>query len=386
MSTSTSLSQLGSFSLATLLWLLPATASAQYVTLPPNGDNQRSEVTQYLGAIAHIHVQYNSPDVTGPQGEDRKGHIWGELVPWDLTDLGMGRGATSPWRAGANENTTIRLSHDMLVEGKLLAAGTYGFHVIPEENGSWTAIFSKDADAWGSYAYDASHDALRVQVTPRTHQHTEWLTYEFIDREPNEAVLALRWESLELPIRFTVPDPEALYIDQIRRELSGMMGFVWEAYNEAAQYCIQNNTNLDEALVWADAAMNMPFVGQTNFTTLQTKAQVLKAMGKKDEAKTLLDQAVKHPTAQAFQIHQYGRQLLAEGDKTEAMRIFELNLARFDGTWPSHVGMMRGLSANGDYKGALKHAKIALTQAPDQLNKASLEQAIIKLQNKEDIN
>ncbi len=165
-----------------------------------------------------------------------------------------------------------------------------------------------------------------------------------------------------------------------------MMGFVWEAYNEAAQYCIQNNTNLDEALIWADAAINMPFVGQTNFTTLQTKAQVLKAMGRKDEAKTLLDQAVKHPTAQAFQIHQYGRQLLAEGDKTEAMRIFELNLARFDGTWPSHVGMMRGLSANGDYKGALKHAKIALTQAPDQLNKASLEQAIIKLQNKEDIN
>jgi hypothetical protein len=48
--------------------------------------------------------------------------------------------------------------------------------------------------------------------------------------------------------------------------------------------------------------------------------------------------------------------------------------------------MMRGLSATGDYKNALKHARLALEQAPDPLNKSSLEQAITKLENKQDVN
>lgn len=369
-----------------LLLLAPVVSKAQLLTIPPNGDNQRCEVTQYLGALASIKVVYYSPDVTGPQGEDRKGHIWGELVPWGLSDLGFGRGMTSPWRAGANENTVVEISHDMEVEGKKLAAGRYGFHLIPSENGPWTAIFSRTSTAWGSYAYDAAEDALRVMVTPRPHVFTEWLSYSFIDRKPDAAVLALQWEELELPIRFSLPNDLELYVNQFRDDLKGGKGFNWIAYNEAAQFCAQNGINLEEALQWADAALSMPFISEVNYTTLSTKAQVLSAMGREQEAADFQKKAIYHPSAQAFQIHQYGRKLLAEGKTEEALDAFRYNEERFDGAWPTHVGMMRGLSAKGDYKGALKHARLALAQAPDPLNKNNLEQSISKLEKGQDVN
>jgi len=365
--------------LPSLTGLAPS-ASAQTITLPPSGDNQRSEVTQYIGSIANIHVRYHSPDVTGPNGEDRRGKIWGDVVPYGVTDLGFGIGPTSPWRAGANENTVITLSHDLQVEGKLLPAGAYGFHLIAQENGPWTAIFSKNAEAWGSYSYTASDDALRVDVLPRAHEHTEWLTYAFIDRKPASAVLAMRWEAVELPIRFEVPDINALYLQQIRRDLSGGNGFAWQAHEQAAQFCVQNKTNLQEALIWAENAVSMPFIGEANFTTLKTKADVLQALGRSDEAKATLNQAIEHPTAQADAIHQYGRQLLSRGEKDEALRVFTLNYTRNKGAWPTHVGMMRGLSATGDFKNALKHAKLALEQAPDPLNKTTLQGAVERLQ------
>ena len=69
--------------------------------------------------------------------------IWGGLVPYGQV-----------WRAGANENTTITFPDAVTIEGKPLAAGTYGLHMIPNED-QWTVIFSKMHTAWGSFSYDA---------------------------------------------------------------------------------------------------------------------------------------------------------------------------------------------------------------------------------------
>ncbi|MEO6168860.1 MAG: DUF2911 domain-containing protein, partial [Chitinophagales bacterium] len=95
-------------------------ASAQNLIQPPNGDNNRSVVTQYIGSLVSVTVTYNSPNVTGPSGEDRKGKIWGELVPFGFNDLGFGTSKEAPWRAGSNENTTITFSHDVMVQDKPL--------------------------------------------------------------------------------------------------------------------------------------------------------------------------------------------------------------------------------------------------------------------------
>ncbi|MFN7118838.1 MAG: DUF2911 domain-containing protein, partial [Saprospiraceae bacterium] len=163
--------------------LVSAFTSFAQLTTPPSGDNQKSVTTQYIGALAHVTITYNSPDVTAPNGESRTGKIWGQLVPYGLTDQGFGTSKAAPWRAGSNEGTTIEFSHDVTVQGKALPAGKYGFFVIVEKEGPWTLIFSKNASAWGSYFYNDKEDALRVQATPEKTEYHEWLTYEFIDRQ-----------------------------------------------------------------------------------------------------------------------------------------------------------------------------------------------------------
>ena len=373
------------FLLLFLAGFLLQTLEAQLV-LPPSGANQKSVVTQYIGAMAHVTIIYNSPDVTSPQGTDRKGKIWGQLIPYGLTNKGFGLGNPSPWRAGANENTVIEFSHDVKIQGKALKAGTYGFHVIVEKEGPWTIIFSHNSTAWGSYFYKESEDALRVQAEPVSNEYREWLTFEFTDRQPESATVALMWENISLPFKIEVENSQELYLANIRKQLEGTVGFNWANWNSAANYCLQNNINLEEGLQWAEASISTPGIGNENFTTLSTKSAILSKLKRTDEAKKTMNTAIKHPTATVFQIHGYGRQLIAQGEKEQALKIFQLNVERFGDSWPTHVGMARGLSAVGKYKEALKHAKIAVDQAPNKLNKDGMQQAVVKLEKGEDIN
>ena len=357
------------------------------LTLPPSGGNQRAEVTQYMGLVRAT-ITYHSPDVTAPNGDDRRGQVWGQLVPWGLAPNTFGTAREMPWRAGANENTVLTVSHDVLVEGKPLPAGSYGLHLIPAETGPWTLILSRDYQAWGSYYYDPAHDALRVPVTPEKAPYHEWLTFSFRDRELDHCTAVLNWEELAIPFSLRVEDLTTHYLAQIRAELSNSPGFMWQNWVTAAQYCLQAQTNLEEALTWAEMAVSGTFVGEANFTTLSTKAAVLNALGREAEGAEVMTAAIAHPTATVLQIHQYGRQLLAQGKTDEAVAVFELNAARHPDTWPVHVGLARGYSAQGQYKKALKHAKLAQQNVPegDALNAGSVAAMIEKLQRNEDVN
>jgi hypothetical protein len=356
---------------------------AQSITLPPSGDNQRSEVTQQIGLV-RASIEYSSPDVHGPNGEDRRGKIWGGLVPYGIHDLGFNN-RKGPWRAGANENTVFTVSHAVKIDGQPLPAGKYGLHMLAGEN-EWTVIFSKNSTSWGSFSYDQSEDALRVTVKPEKSPYREWLTYDFTDRQPAKATVALMWEELRVPFTISVDDMPGLYVDNIRRELRNMPGFRWQDWQAAAQYCVQNNKNLPEALTWAENAIALPGVGQSNFSTLSTKAQILEKLSKTTEAAAVMATALDLANAQPIEIHQYGRRLIAQGNPKEALAVFQKNAARFKDAWPVHVGLARGYSAVGDYKTALKHAEIALTQAPDPLNKKSLEDAVVRLKQGQDMN
>jgi tetratricopeptide (TPR) repeat protein len=361
-----------------------ATAAAQTsLTMPPDGGNQRSEVVQQIGLV-RVAVEYSSPDVHGPTGDDRRGKIWGTLVPYGIHDLGFNN-AKGPWRAGANENTVFTVSHPVKIQGQPLPAGRYGLHMLAGEK-DWTLILSKNSTSWGSFSYDQAEDALRVTVTPEKAAYREWLAYDFIDRQQEKATLALHWEELRVPFTIAVEDGPGLYIDNMRRELRNFAGFRWQSWQTAAQYCLQQNRNLPEALTWADKAISMPGIGQANFATLSTKAQILERMSRTTEADAVMAQALDLPVAQAIEIHQYGRRLLAAGKNKEALAVFQKNAKRFGDSWPVHVGLARGHSAAGDYKTALKHAEIALTQAPDDINKKSLADAIVKLKQGQDMN
>ncbi len=355
----------------------------QSITLPPDGDNQRAEVAQQIG-IVRAAIEYRSPDVHGPNGEDRRGKIWGGLVPWGIHDLGFNN-RKGPWRAGANENTVFSVSHPVMIDGQPLPAGRYGLHMLAGER-EWTLIFSKNSSSWGSFSYDQAEDALRVTVKPEKAPYREWLTYDFTDRKPDRATVALLWEEIRVPFTITVPDMAALYIDNMRLELRNAAGFRWQSWQAAAQYCLQQDKNLPEALTWAETAITLPGIGQSNFSTLSTKAQILEKLSRTSEAAAAMATALDSPTASVFEIHQYGRRLLTQGKPKEALAVFERNAKRFGDTWPVHVGLARGYSATGDYKTALKHAELALTQAPDELNRKSLADAVTRLKQGQDMN
>ena len=117
---------IASLALTTLLAaLLASNAAAQAISTPPSGDNQKSSVTQHIGLV-EVTIDYSSPDVHAPNGEDRRGKIWGTLVPMGAPDDPFGTCTECPWRAGANENTVFTVSHDVKVEGQPLPAGSYG--------------------------------------------------------------------------------------------------------------------------------------------------------------------------------------------------------------------------------------------------------------------
>jgi hypothetical protein len=366
--------------------LITTNAFSQTVTQPPSGENNESVVTQYIGKLVTVTVKYHSPNVTGPNGEDRKGKIWGTLVPYGLSDQGFGTSKEAPWRAGANENTTFTFSHDVMIQDKPLKAGTYGFFVLPQKDGPWTLIFSNNSTAWGSFFYEPKEDVLRVNAIPMDAAFHEWLSYEFTDRQADNATCALIWETKMIPFTIKVPNMTQLYVDNMRHELQNTAGFTWQGWNDAANYCVVNKTNLDEALKWADNALSLPGIGQENFTSLSTKSEVLDALGRKEESAQLMQKAINSPSATVFQVHFYGRQLLAQGKKEDAVKIFQQNAKMHPNQWPVNVGLARGYSSNGDYKSALKYAKLAYEQAPDEANKNTLKAAIDKLQNGQDMN
>ncbi len=363
----------------TLAITLSVSLFAQYpgLTLPPSGNNQKASVTQFVGPVK-VTIDYSSPAVHGPDGKDRRGQIWGKLVPYGMTDLGFQGGKMGPWRGGANENTVFTVSDPVTIEGQTLAAGKYGIHFIPGQE-DWTVIFSKNSSAWGSFFYDESQDALRVKVKPAKHEYREWLAYEFTTRRPTEATAELQWEELSVPWNIKVESADDIYVSKLHQELTGGGGFDPRAYDAAAQFCVQENVHLEEALNWAEMAIKLPFVGQTNFATLSTKAQVLSKMGRDSEADTVMQAAIHDPSTTRLEIHQYGRQLLAAKKNQEALAVFKYNAEHNGDQWPVNVGLARGYMAMGEYQRALEYAQKAAAQAPDNLNKQNLESMVKSL-------
>jgi len=362
--------------------LLSGPLLAQPISGPPSGDNQKSSVTQWIGPV-EVTIRYNSPDVHDPSGQDRTGKIWGTSVAhYEYIDQGFGPAKAAPWRAGANENTTFTVSHDVLVEGKELKAGTYGLFLAVQKEGPWTWIFSKNSTSWGSYFYNQAEDALRVDVATQDGPYTEYLTFGFDERKANSAVAYLQWEKKKIPFRIEVPKINELYLSQIRQELRSSQGFDYRNFSNAAQFCVRNNNNLEEALAWSEAAMDPNIGGVEDFSTLQTKSMVLSAMGKAAEANTVMDKAVKLPSATVTAVHQYGRTLLAAGEKERAIQIFQHNAKTHpEEKFTPNVGLARAYAASGDKKKAVKYWDLALRNLPEnqKINKAYYEGELKKV-------
>lgn len=133
-------------------------------------------VVMKVGA-SQVKIVYSKPSVKG-----RK--VWGDLVPYGEV-----------WRTGANEATVFETSADIMVQGKKLPAGKYALFTIPDQK-SWTVIFNKVYDQWGSFKYDDKEDALRASGKGETvADHAEVLTFA---GDEKTGKITLRWEKMQV--------------------------------------------------------------------------------------------------------------------------------------------------------------------------------------------
>jgi tetratricopeptide (TPR) repeat protein len=357
------------FAVLASAFFLSNSAWAQALRLPSTA-NIPSRAGIRIG-VTDIDVHWNAPGVKG-----REGNIWGTPVAhYGFANLGFGSAKESPWRAGADENTTISFSTDVQVAGQQLPAGTYGFSIALYPD-SCVLIFSKNADAWGTYFYRPDEDALRVAVRQQKNQpqSREWLAYTFANPTHNSVEVALEWERWRIP--FVVEtDFVATTLAHVKSQMSGALGFDPPSLQAAAQWCLQNEVNYEEALFWINSATSPNLGGVQTFPALQTKAGLLRKMGRTKEADETMALAMEQATV--LDLHGYGRSLIAAKNYPEALKVFEKNYALHGDAWPTHVGLARGYSAAGNLKKALEHAKYALAQAPDEVNRNSL-QAMVK--------
>lgn len=347
------------------------------LTMLPNGGNKKAMVGEMVG-LTDVTIHYDRPGVKG-----REGKIWGQLVPFGFNYLGFGPSKEAPWRAGANECTTIEFSNPVTVNGKKLAAGKYGFFIAVGKDES-TIIFSNNNTAWGSFFYNPAEDALRVTCKQQEMEKSvEYLQYVFLNQTTSGATIALQWEKWMFP--FTVEtDYKNDQLASFRKELQSSKGFTSQAFVQAANWCADNNTDLDEALAWAETGINGQYIGEKNFQTLFTKARILRLMGKESEADAIMTEAL--PLGDMNDVHGYARRMLSQKKFKEAAEAFRANYKKYPNTFTTNVGMARALSSEGKYKEALKYANAALPQAPDDVNKSSVGEMIEKLKAGKDVN
>jgi len=368
------MSKVYSHFIALFAFILLTAFSTQAQINTPRG-SQMATVSQTIG-ISTIEITYSRPSV-------KEREIWGKLVPYGLNNLGFGTSKAAPWRAGANENTTITFSSDMKVEGMDIKAGTYGLFLEVKENNAATLILSGNSTSWGSFFYDDTEDVLRAEIVTTTIPHTEILTFDFTEVSATKATAALNWEKKAFPFTIEVPVTELVLAD-IRNDMRNQPGFNRQTWEQAANFSLNNDGDLDEALEWIDKAIAGQFFSQKTFTNLQIKSGILAKQGKQAEAMQIMDDNL--DTGTIFEVHQYGRSLIANGMKDKALEVFQYNANKFKDQWPVHYGLARAYSANGDYETALKHLEIAHNNAPDPGSKGRVEANIEKLKKGEDIN
>lgn len=344
-------------SLLFLSTLITAQTNLSFVRVSP-----KVKISHDIG-YAKVEIEYSSPGAKGRE-------IWGTLVPYGLAPNAFGNGKPMPWRVGANENTTIKLSHDAKVNGSELKAGKYGVHAIVQEN-EWTIIFSNDTDAWGSFFYEKENDALRIKAKPEQAEFKEWMTIYFDNYSLASANLNIHWGELKVPIKIEF-DQHKVVLDAYRKELTNLQGFNQAAWSAAARYSLNNNTNLDEAMVWIDKALSMN--GGNNFNNTSVKAGLLTATGNQAEGDKLMQASIENSTEAELNI--YGYQLMNQGRLDDAIDIFKMNIKRHPDAWNVYDSLGEALNNKGDKNGAKENYEIAYDKAPE--NQKSRIEAIIK--------
>jgi len=339
--------------ITSVLLLFTVLAFAQFHTLNIPQSSPEVHETQKLG-VTNITINYSSPSVRGRE-------IWNNprVIPQE--------GNPIPWRAGANMNTTITFSTDVMIEGQLLKAGKYGFHVIPKGS-TYTLLFAHNNNQWGSYYLDIDQDVtLSINVKSVESPFSEQMDFEFLNRTENSLVIGLEWGKRRLPFKVEV-DLNTTIVSSFRSELRGINTYHWQAWNDAANWCLNHNTNLEEALQWVDRSINGGYGGfaaNKNFTNLTTKLMILKKLNKIDFFKDVLNEisSVEYTPTEA---HRLGRTLLYEQEFQESLNFTQKAAKKYPDVWFIMVNESLAKYFLKDVDGAIKDINKLIPLSPEQ--------------------
>jgi len=253
-------------------------SSAAYAAIELPQPSPASTLTQAVG-VSKVTINYHRPGVKG-----RK--IWGELVPYGKV-----------WRLGANEATTVELSHDAKIAGNAVPAGKYALFAIPSEK-EWTLVINKQPEQWGSYFYKQENDVVRFNVKPASGEAVEWMEFTMTPKPEGTIVVELAWEKLRVsfPVEFATEKIAWANIDTALAKADPNIDKSWSDYLQAARYALETGNRMDEAMVWIDKAM-----GHESFWNYELKGRLLQKQGKTAEAIPLMEKAMETAKGKAPQ-------------------------------------------------------------------------------------
>lgn len=341
-------------------------AYAQFHSMKMPQPSPKVLETQRLG-ITDITVDYSTPATRGR-------NVWDNII----------NGSNDPnlaWRAGANMNTRISFSTDVTINGNPLEAGSYGFHIDVKDD-QYTLMFAHHDNQWGSYYLDREeHVTLAVQVASEESPFSEQLDYEFIDRTDSTVVVALDWGEKRIPFTVGV-DLNKTVIENFRYELLGANTYRWEAWNDAARWCLNRNTNLEEALAWADRSINGGYNGfsaNKNITNMTTKAQLLNRLGR-EEAFDQTIAELSNMDMNAGETNELTIFLLQIDKPSPALKILNAAVDQYPEAW--YLKLNRALSHYflNNTKSALKDLAALEDEAPENFQ-AQLKAIAAQVEN-----
>jgi len=207
-------------------------SEAQIKTPQPS---PKSTITQVVG-LTNVEIVYSRPSAKGRD-------VFNNLVPFGKL-----------WRTGANENTTISFSEDIVIDGKTLPKGKYALYTTPRAD-NWEIIFYTKTDNWGNPEnWDETKVALKTTVKS---EHIDRLVESFTiginNLDNNFAHLEISWEKTIVALKFEVPTAKTA-MASIDKALAGPSS---GDYFSSAQYYYQSNGDMTKALTYINKALEM---------------------------------------------------------------------------------------------------------------------------------
>ncbi|MEC5165479.1 hypothetical protein RCH18_001210 [Flavobacterium sp. PL11] len=195
----------------------------------------KATIMQPVG-LTDVEINYSRPSARGRV-------VFGNLIPFGKL-----------WRTGANENTTVSFSDDVIIDGKTLKKGKYSLYTIPKIE-SWEIIFYKTTDNWGNpEEWKEENIALKTTVKPETsNKSVETFTIGLSNVDNNFAYLEIYWENSYAAVKFEVPTQKKATANIER----GLAGPAAGDYFAASQFLFQSNGDNAKALEYINKSLDM---------------------------------------------------------------------------------------------------------------------------------